>query len=51
MAHNKVIVSRLVRESATSNCVVIQVDATSGALKTETDEPILDQNDTDDYGW
>ena len=41
----QVLVSRLVRESATNAYVVIQVDATSGALKTETGEPILDQND------
>ena len=41
----QVLVSRLVRESATNAYVVIQVDATSGPLQTETGEPILDQND------
>ncbi|HQZ60169.1 MAG TPA: hypothetical protein PLQ39_10880, partial [Acinetobacter sp.] len=38
----QVLVSRLLRESVTNNYVVIQVDATAGALQTETGEPILD---------
>lgn len=38
----QVLVSRLVRETATNDYIVIQVDATAGALQTETGEPILD---------
>lgn len=38
----QVLVSRLLRESVTNDYVVIQVDATAGALQTETGEPILD---------
>jgi len=38
----QVLVSRLLRENATNNYVVIQVDEASGALATETGEPILD---------
>jgi hypothetical protein len=37
----QVLVSRLLRENVTNDFVVIQVDATAGALQTETGEPIL----------
>jgi len=37
----QVLVSRLVRENVVNDFVVIQVDATAGALQTETGEPIL----------
>jgi hypothetical protein len=38
----QVLVSRLLRENVVNDFVVIQVDATAGALQTETGEPILD---------
>jgi len=37
----QVLVSRLLRENVANDFVVIQVDATTGALQTETGEPIL----------
>jgi len=38
----QVLVSRLLREEVTNDYVVIQIDATAGAIQTETGEPILD---------
>lgn len=39
----QVLVSRLLREEVTNDYVVIQIDATAGAIQTETGEPILDE--------
>ncbi|PTQ84433.1 hypothetical protein, partial [Agitococcus lubricus] len=41
---SQVLVSRLVRETATNDYVIIQVDAAAGTLQTELGEPLLDQN-------